>query len=101
MEKWPGDPVVLFGLGNLELAAGNNAAAETYYRALIGAHTKSAAARNNLAIAVARQGRFEEAMKEISLALDRNSDPALEDELLDTKGMITDMSQTAASHGMQ
>lgn len=95
---WPQDPVALFGLGNLELAAGNNAAAEQYFRALIGANTRSAVARNNLAIAVARQGRFAEAMTAISIAIDGNSDPALKDELLDTKRLIADMSRTAATH---
>ena len=97
LETWPRDPVALFGLGNLELEAGNNATAEQYLRTIIQANTESVAARNNLAIAVARQGRFAEAMREISIALDGNSDPALEEELLDTKDLIADISRNAVN----
>ena len=98
LETWPGDPVALFGLGNVELAAGNNSEAEQHFRAAVIVNPESVAARNNLAIAVARQGRFAEAMREIAVAIDDNSDPALEDELLDTKSLIAEMSQTAALH---
>ena len=94
LERWPRNPVALFGLGNIELAAGRNVAAEAYFRAIIEADSTSVAARNNLAIAVARQGRFADATREISIALEDNTDPALEDELLDTKQMIADLSQT-------
>lgn len=101
LKTWPGDPVALFGLGNVKLAAGNNAEAEQYFRAVVNVNPQSVAARNNLAIAVARQGRYAEAMTEIAAAIDDNSDPALEDELLDTKGLIADMSKTAAAHEIQ
>ncbi|MDJ0699157.1 MAG: PA2778 family cysteine peptidase [Woeseiaceae bacterium] len=97
LDVWPRDPVAQFGLGNIELAAGNYAAAEEHFRAIIEVDSASVAARNNLAIALARQGRFAEAKREISKALGDNSDPALEDELLDTKKRIVDMSQTAAA----
>ena len=97
LEIWPGNPVALFGLGNIELAAGNNVAAESYFRAIIEADSASVAARNNLAIALARQGRFAEATREISTAIGNNTDPALDDELLDTKKLIAEMSQTAAA----
>ncbi len=101
LEVWPDDPVALFGLGNLELTAGNNAEAERYFRAVVKVNSESLAARNNLAIAVARQGRFAEAMREIAAAIDDNSDPALEDELLDTKSLIANMSKTAALREIQ
>ena len=92
LKQWPGDPVALFGLGNTELAAGNNAAAEAHYRALLELDSTLAVARNNLAIALARQARFAEAAREISIALNDADDPALKKELLDTKGQIEAMS---------
>jgi hypothetical protein len=92
-DEWPGDRIALFGLGNIELTTGNNAAAEEYFRAILEADAKFIAARNNLAIALARQARYQEATKEISIALEDTVDPALEKELLDTEVMIVDMSR--------
>lgn len=88
LETWPGDPVSLFGLGNLELAAGGNVEAEDHFRAVIALNTESVAARNNLAIALARQSLFDEARREIALALDNNDDPTLEAELRDTEELV-------------
>ena len=97
IKEWPGDPVVLFALGNIELSAGNNVEAEKRFRAILEVDTRSIAARNNLAIALARQACFGEAMKEVWIALDDTMDPALENELLDTEALIAEMSRNASS----
>lgn len=94
---WAEDPVALFGLGNIRLAAGDNAAAEGHLRALLEQDPESDAARNNLAIALARQARFEEARHEIAAAIDNNDDPALERELRDTEALIEGLSREMSS----
>lgn len=93
LREWPDSPVALFGLGNALLAAGDNSAAEASFRALLASDSTSAAARNNLAMALARQARHAEALQEIALALEHNSDPMLETELRDTQRVIVRMSQ--------
>jgi hypothetical protein len=93
LAAWPGDAVALFGLGNAQLAAGNNAAAEQYFRAILERNPASAVARNNLAIALARQSRFADARNEIATATDDNDDPALESELEDTAALIEDLAR--------
>jgi tetratricopeptide (TPR) repeat protein len=95
LQAWPRDQVALFGLGNIELAAGNNAAAERYFRTILEDYPASVAAGNNLAIALARQGRFEAARRTLAAALRNNTDPALEAELLDTREEIEAMSRRA------
>jgi hypothetical protein len=95
LEKWPGNPVALFGLGNIALTAGNNLEAEEYFRMLLRGDAKSVVARNNLAIALARQARYEEAAREISIALENTDEPALAKELLDTKALIAEMSRSS------
>ena len=91
LANWPSDTVALFGLGNAQLAKGDNASAETYFRAVLEQDPGSIAARNNLAIALARQSRFADARSEIAAALDNNADPALEMELRDTAALIEDL----------
>jgi len=93
LDTWPGDSVALFGLANTELVSGNNAEAERHFRAMLNANSKSVAARNNLAIALARQGRFDDAMNELLVAVADNTDPELERELLDTRKRIEQMSR--------
>jgi len=88
LRAWPGDPVALFGLGNAHLANGNAAEAETLYRALLAQDERQVVARNNLALALARQAKFEQALAAIEAALADNDDPALEAELLDTRATI-------------
>lgn len=97
INRWPGNPVALFGLGNIELSLGNDLEAEAYYRAIVELDAKSVAARNNLAIALARQGRYAEAMQELSIARDDASDPAIAAELADTEALIVEMSRDAAA----
>ena len=96
INQWPGNPVALFGLGNIELSLGNDLEAETYFRAVVERNGKSVAARNNLAIALARQGRYAEAMQQISMARDDVSDPAIAAELADTEALIVGLSRDAA-----
>jgi len=88
LRVWPDNPVALFGLGNASLAAGDNVLAEGYFRKLLESDPASGAARNNLAMSLARQDRHEEALREITIALKDNSDPALEKELRHTKAII-------------
>lgn len=91
---WPKNPVALFGLGNARLAAGDYVAAEGHFRVILEQDPVSVAAHNNLAIALARQARFDEARNEIGTALDNNNDPVLEKELWHTEGLIEEMSRS-------
>ena len=81
LERWPGDPVALFGRANSLLAADDFVAAEQAYRELLATRPETAAARNNLALALAHQGRYDEALREIRTAIDSNDDDALATEL--------------------
>lgn len=96
LKTWTNDPVALFGLGNTSLAAGDNISAETYFRTMLESNPGAVAARNNLAMALARQHRFEEARHEITTALNDAADPQLERELRDTEAFIAKMSQEHA-----
>jgi Flp pilus assembly protein TadD len=62
--------------------------AEQQYRSLLQDHESLVAARNNLALALAGQGRFDEAAAEIDQALADNDDPLVEAELRDTERTI-------------
>ncbi len=96
IHQWPGNPIALFGLGNIELSLGNDLEAETYFRAVVEHGGNSAAARNNLAIALAKQGRYVDAMQQISIARDDVSDPAIAADLADTEAMIVELSRDTA-----
>lgn len=61
LERWPSNLVGLFGLGNVEYALGDMAAAEGAFRRATVAHPQSAPAFNNLAHVLARRGRYAEA----------------------------------------
>lgn len=89
--QWPQDPVVLFGLGNVESALRNFGIAEANYRALLKQDGSLLVARNNLALVLAEQGEFEAAMLEIGKALEENDDLDLETELRDTERTILAM----------
>lgn len=86
--RWPADGTALFGLANAEFGRGKLQAAEAAYRRLLEIDDGHVAARNNLALTLAEQGRFEDAQLEIARALELNADPALEDELSDTEAQI-------------
>ena len=88
LDNWPGDPVALFGLANAYLARQKFVAAETAYRDLLEREPGLLAARNNLALALAGQGNYDAALKEIGRALSEHPAPALERELRDTEATI-------------
>jgi hypothetical protein len=85
---WPADPVIMFGSANVSLAQGDHVVAEQQYRSLLQDHESLVVARNNLALALAGQGRFDEAAAEIDQALADNDDPLVEAELRDTERTI-------------
>lgn len=91
LEAWPGDPVALFGLANVRLAGGNAADAEALYRELLARDERQVAARNNLAMALARQGRYDEGLAEIDRALAGVPEGVLAAELEDTRAQILAM----------
>lgn len=97
LQKWPADPVALFGLGNTRLKGGDAAAAEKRFREALQQDPGAVVARNNLAIALAKQGRFDDALNELSVAIADNSDVALDAELADTEAVIQKMSRSAAN----
>jgi tetratricopeptide (TPR) repeat protein len=93
LERWPTNRVALFGLANAEFRRGRLEAAEAGYRELLDIDSGHVAARNNLAWALAEQGRFEEALDEVAEAARRNDDAALQDELRDTELQILEMAE--------
>ena len=88
LEHWPNDSVALFGLGNARLVLGDYRAAEDVYRKLLVVEPGMVVARNNLALALAEQGKFAAALRQIGIALSENRDAALERELRDTEASI-------------
>ena len=88
LEEWPGDPVARFGLGNSMLKLGRAEDAEQIYRQLLATRPELIVARNNLAIALKDQARFDEAIAEVDAALAEASAAVLVEELLDTKREI-------------
>ena len=56
LERWPRQPVALFGLGNCLLALGDEEQAAMVYRRLLAIEPQHAAAVNNLAEALSRRG---------------------------------------------
>jgi tetratricopeptide (TPR) repeat protein len=59
--RWPGSLAAQLGIGNSRYALGDKRGAEQAYRAAIKAHPDSAIAFNNLAQALADQGRWQDA----------------------------------------
>lgn len=86
--KWPGDTVALFGLGNSRLALGEDLAAEQAYRDVLQRDPAAIAVRNNLALALAGQGKYDAALREIGIAIAENGDTALDGELRNTQATI-------------
>ena len=71
---WPDDTSALFGLANAAFGRGHYAEAESRYRRLLDIRPDLHAARNNLAYALARQGRPAEALEEVETLLRTVSD---------------------------
>lgn len=88
--RWPDDKVALFGAANTALKQQDYDSAMRLYRQLLSSNESLLAARNNLALALARQGRVDEALIEIDRAITDAEDPQLEAELLDTRREILD-----------
>ena len=61
LSRWPENLVGLVGLGNVEYAEGNLAAAAAAFQRAVAAHPQSAVALNNLAQTLADLGRLDEA----------------------------------------
>lgn len=88
LRNWPGDAVALFGRANALFALRNYRAAEEAYRDLLERDGGAVAIRNNLALALAEQGRYDAALQEIDVALSATDDSALQRELRDTEATI-------------
>ena len=69
LERWPSDELVLFAAAGQRLRAGDLAGATALYRQLLAAAPQHAAARNNLANALAARGCHTEALAEARTAL--------------------------------
>ncbi len=69
LERWPDATVARFGLANCEFMLGNWAAAEAGYRALLASQPGLVMVRNNLAAALLKMDRVDEARNEAMLAL--------------------------------
>ena len=69
-------------------ACGDAAAAIATYRELLAGHPDITVARNNLALALARDNQLDAALAEIRLALSENQDTGLQAELQDTEASI-------------
>lgn len=95
LAMWPADPVATFGLANVHLAQGRFGDAERLYRALLAQDGGLLAARNNLALALARQGRFADALRAVDAALDAAADAAMRDELAHTRAEIERLASAA------
>lgn len=65
LEAWPGDPLAMFGQANTTFLLGDFAASERLYRALLNKQPDMHMARNNLAYALAGQGKLSEAVDEL------------------------------------
>ena len=93
LQEWPDDTTALFGLGNARLALEDHAGAESAYRKLLAIDPQLTVARNNLALALARQQRYDAALREIDTALAHNDDAGLEQIFLETKAEILAMAE--------
>jgi tetratricopeptide (TPR) repeat protein len=85
LKSWPNDELVLFAAAGHELGAGDARGAAALYRRLLARAPRHAAARNNLANALAAQGCYAQAVEEAHAALAAASpDDELYTEIRDT-----------------
>jgi tetratricopeptide (TPR) repeat protein len=82
--RWPNDARAWLGIGNIAWAAGRWPQAETAYRALLAQQPDNIAARNNLALALSRQGCSSLARAEIERALSAAGSGPLASEIADS-----------------
>jgi peptidase C39-like protein len=98
LEAWPDDELVLFATAGHELAAGDAGEAAALYRRLLEQAPRHAAARNNLANALAQRGCRAEALAEARAALaDVAAGDALHAAISDTVETLERTSEPAAS----
>lgn len=90
--RWPDDTTALFGVANTDVALGRLGEAEAGYRRLLATDETLTVARNNLALVLAEQGKYDEAAAEIDAAIRFNADPSLGAILEDTAAEILRMS---------
>jgi tetratricopeptide (TPR) repeat protein len=95
LSHWPNDVIMQFGLANTEFALGNFSAAEHIYLHMLSIDSGLLIARNNLAMAMAAQGRNSEAREQIDTALQLAVDSPFLEELLDTQEMILSPAQSS------
>jgi tetratricopeptide (TPR) repeat protein len=70
LQKWPEDPLAMFGTANVAFRLGQIALSEQIYRLLLTNHPDMHAARNNFAYVLAERGKYAEALDEIRTVLD-------------------------------
>ena len=88
LTQWPEDTVALFGPASTAFRLQEYDLAARRYRQLLSKDGSLVVARNNLALALARQGHIDEALAEIDRAIADTADPQLETELLDSRREI-------------
>jgi hypothetical protein len=88
LDRWPDDPVAQFGLANSLLSLDQPEDAERVYRELLKGNPDLIVARNNLAMSLHRQRRYEDALVEVDKALSQAGATVLSEELLNTKKEI-------------
>ena len=88
LTAWPNDAVALFGAANIALKMQHLESATDLYRQLLSLDETLLAARNNLAIALARQGLLAEALAEIDTTIGAAGESPIRSELLDTRREI-------------
>ena len=93
LRRWPADSTALFGLGNARLALNDVEGATHSYEELLAINPRLPVVRNNLAMALARQQRFDEALEEIDRALALDHDDVVEAVLLETRSEILAMAE--------
>lgn len=91
LRHWPANTTALFGIGNARLALDDLEGAADSYRELLAIDPGLAVARNNLAMTLARQQRFDDALEQIDRALALDHDDAVGAILLETRSEILAM----------
>lgn len=94
-QQWPNDATAHFGLGNAHFALQEFPHAEKQYLETLALAPGLTVARNNLALAQARQGRFADALATLDSAQQENEDRVLEPLLSQTREEILAMMRNA------
>jgi tetratricopeptide (TPR) repeat protein len=98
LTRWPNDARAWLGIGNIAWAGGQWQQAEIAYRALLAQRPDNLAARNNLALALSRQGCTLQATAEIERAVTAARGGPLASEVADSAQEIrAAMTQPTAS----